>query len=495
VVRNAFDALNRLTRVSVERATGIGGTTEVTYEYDGLSRQTRSVDNNGAAANAQVCEYVYDSLSRVLEDRQNGQPVSTVWSGDGKRLRTVYPGGRVINLAYDRLDRVKTIADQAGPISEAFWIGPDLRELRRNYANNTRLSYLDDAGGAGIGYDAVQRVARMRHLLPGGAAFADREYGYNRSDMRTFERRNEDGGLTDRYIYDSAYRIVRTELDQAAGAIGARSADFQSAVPQVFNLQSATLSETAERGERAADSKSAIEQIGKSALQQVAPPRDLRVIAYTYDGVGNRRQLARTTAAGTTMDTFTVNVMNEYDAISGIARVHDDNGNLTDDGTRLLSYDYKNRLIAVRDKASGSLIAEYFYLADNRRTRKDVQVATPKTTDFFYDRWQVVEERDGQSGQTEVTYVYGTTYIDEPVQMQRTPNHPLGAGTFFYHQNARYDVIAITDSAGSVAEEVLYDDFGNATIGSGGGTPARAKAAAGDSLDIESDLAGSKKKR
>ncbi|MCI0540994.1 MAG: DUF6531 domain-containing protein, partial [Verrucomicrobiales bacterium] len=338
ITRNTFDGLNRLTRVSVERAAGIGGTTEATYEYDGLSRQTRSVDNNGTATNAQVCEYVYDSLSRVLEDRQNGQPVSTVWSGDGKRLRCVYPGGRVISLTYDRLDRVKTITDQTGPISEGFWIGPALRELRRNYANNTRLSFLDDAGAADIGYDAVQRVARLRHLLPGGAAFADREYGYNRADMRTSERRNEDGGLTDRYIYDSAYRIVRTELDQPGAA--AAPAALARRTPNVISLSPVIGGEGQGEGERSSASlrsgartqrltptfspsageREAHQAVSLASAVQPSAPRDFRTVAYTYDGVGNRRQLARTTAAGTTTDTFTVNVMNEYDAITGVAR-------------------------------------------------------------------------------------------------------------------------------------------------------------------------------
>ncbi|MBI2927228.1 MAG: RHS repeat protein, partial [Verrucomicrobia bacterium] len=223
VAANVYDALNRLTRSAVTRAPGVGGTTEVTYEYDGLSRMTRSADDNGSPTTLQTCEYVYDSLSRVLEDRQNGQPVSTVWSGDGKRLRCVYPGGRALNLAHDAIDRVKTVADAAGRISECFWIGPGLRELRRNYANDTLLSFLDDAGTADIGYDGVQRIARQRHLLPGGGVLADREYGYNRANMRTFERRHEHAELTDRYTYDSTYRIVRTELDQptVAGAVAA----------------------------------------------------------------------------------------------------------------------------------------------------------------------------------------------------------------------------------------------------------------------------------
>jgi len=295
VMQNTFDALNRLTRATVQRAHGVGGTTEVTYEYDGLSRQTRSVDDNGDAATAQTCEYVYDSLSRVLEDRQNGQPLSTVWSGDGKRLRCVYPGGRTIDLTYDAIDRAKTVSDQAGLIGECFWIGPGLRELRRNYANDTRLSFLDDAGATDIGYDAVQRIARLRHLLPNGTAFAEREYGYNRANMRAFERRNEHAGLTDRYSYDSTYRIVRTDLDQAALA-PARSADLQSAVSQVSNLRAAVNSEGVGEFEHAADWKSAIQQVGKPALQAAAP-RDLQQLAYAYDGVGNRRELQRTTVS------------------------------------------------------------------------------------------------------------------------------------------------------------------------------------------------------
>jgi RHS repeat-associated protein len=438
-----YDALNRVVRTGVNRAPGVGGTTNVTYQYDGLSRLTRSTDDNGSPDTVQTCEVVYDSISRVLEDRQNGQPISTVWSGDGKRLRCVYPGGRTIDLTYDAIDRAKTVSDQAGLIGDCFWIGPGLRELRRNYANNTRLSFLDDASATDIGYDAVQRIARLRHLLPGGSVIADREYGYNRADMRTFERRHDDGGLTDRYAYDSTYRVVKTRLDQAGGAAAsASSADFRHGAGQDVRV---------------------------SSPPAPPSPRDVRSLEYVYDGAGNRREVQRTTGAGTTTEAHSINEMNEYTAIAGLARVHDDNGSLIDDGTRLLVYDYRNRLIEVRDKASGNLIARYLYLADNRRSRKTVfsqmqPGAAEKETAFLYDGWRVIEEQDGQTGRTETSYVYAQGYLDEPLQMQRTASHPLGAGTFFYHQNARHDVVALTDASGAVIEKVLYDDFGNPTF-------------------------------
>jgi RHS repeat-associated protein len=157
--------------------------------------------------------------------------------------------------------------------------------------------------------------------------------------------------------------------------------------------------------------------------------------------------------------------MNEYTTIEASARSHDPNGNLVDDVSRLFEYDYRNRLVGVSQKASGTPVARYLYHADNRRAKKVVfsesdPQAVDKETTYFYDGWQVVEERNGP-GETETTYVWSPTGIDRLVQLERTASHPLGEGTFYTHQNARADVVAITDRAGSVVETLRYDDFGN----------------------------------
>ena len=75
---STFDVLNRMTRSDVSRAAGVGGTTQETFEYDGLSRLTRCTDDNGGPGMVQTIERDYDSLSRLLEERQNDQPVSTI---------------------------------------------------------------------------------------------------------------------------------------------------------------------------------------------------------------------------------------------------------------------------------------------------------------------------------------------------------------------------------------------------------------------------------
>lgn len=73
---------------------------------------------------------------------------------------------------------------------------------------------MNDAGNQDIGYDQVQRIVRLRVTGAGGGAIVDRIYGYNRASQRTLERCQDDFGLTDRYTYDSAYRVVASSYDQ-----------------------------------------------------------------------------------------------------------------------------------------------------------------------------------------------------------------------------------------------------------------------------------------
>ncbi|MCW8138833.1 MAG: RHS repeat-associated core domain-containing protein, partial [Planctomycetota bacterium] len=418
VITKTYDALNRLVELTVARGSGVVGTTRETYSYDGLSRLVRSTDDNGHAATAlQVAEAAFDSLGRVLEERQNGRAVSSQYTGDGKRTQVMYPGGRTITRAFDAIDRIKQLKDGPTVLAHTDWIGPGLRELRRINANGTRLTFLNDAGNQDIGYDQVQRIVRLRVTGAGGAAIVDRIYGYNRASQRTLERRNDDFGLTDRYTYDSAYRVVASSYDQD-GLPG-------------------------------------------------AVKRELNAVSYRYDGVGNRRDVTKdVVGVGVLAEAYTVNAVNEYVSVAGVTRRHDDNGNLTDDGRRLLHYDYKNRLVAVSDRQTGAPVAAYEYLADGRRAKKKLFGAAGqvvKATAFFCDGAQEVEEQDATSGATEATYVWSPVYVDELV------TYTNASGTFFTHQDARCNVVAITDAAGNVVERVRFDDFGRAEVRGPGG--------------------------
>lgn len=420
-VRRTYDELSRVVRTEVTPGPGVGGTRIETYEYDGLSRLTRATDDNGGSAAAQEIDRVYDSLSRLVEERQNGRVFSANWAGDSKRLVLTYPGGRQVQQGFDVIDRLRSLSDGNGSIAQFSWMGGGYRELNRVNANGTRQTVLNDAGTQNAGYDAVRRLVRHRVLSRDGApapAILDREYGYNRADQSLFEKRNDDSGLTDRYVYDSLYRIARTELDDA-GSPGA----------QVRNVES---------------------------------------IQYVLDGAGNRRQLIETMPdQSRATSNFTANEVNEYTGVGTTSLAYSNNGNLIDDGQRLYTYDYRDRLVSVTRKSDSAPIAEYAYDAFNRRRvktvfRPDVRGQVESQIFFFYDHWQVIEEQN-TAGATVVTYVHNPAFIDSKVQMERTQNHPQGPGTFYLHQNGRFDLAAITDAGGNVVEKRFYDDFGRIT--------------------------------
>ena len=143
-----YDALNRRVRCDITRAAGVIGTTLNKYEYDGLSRLTRMTDNNDPlnGTDDSNVAYAYDSLSRLIEEVQNGKAISADWFASERRVGLTYPNDRKIALTYDGLDRLKTINDVgvATNIVRYDYIGPD-RVLERQLQNGTRQTYLDNS--------------------------------------------------------------------------------------------------------------------------------------------------------------------------------------------------------------------------------------------------------------------------------------------------------------------------------------------------------------
>ena len=114
----------------------------------------------------------------------------------------------------------------------------------------------------------------------------------------------------------------------------------------------------------------------------------------------------------------------------------------------------------------GASAADSFASDDTGNRRREKTVYDPGSggvvaqTAYFYLGFRCVEEQEAGSGTTLVTYAWGPRYIDELCEFERTAAHPLGAGRFWVHQDARFDVVAITDASGAVVERRFYDDFG-----------------------------------
>ncbi len=165
--------------------------------------------------------------------------------------------------------------------------------------------------------------------------------------------------------------------------------------------------------------------------------------------------------------TYAADVVNQYTAVGGVARTHDNNGNLKDDGTYVFSYDFQNRLVQVRQSGTLTLIADYHYDALGRRVEKVLAAGT--TTRYLLDGVEVVEEYDAV-GNWQARYVYEDG-IDRPRCMDRADIADVNGNQnttevlrFHYHQQALGSVTEVTQPTGAVVEWVTYDVYGQPSI-------------------------------
>ncbi len=113
---------------------------------------------------------------------------------------------------------------------------------------------------------------------------------------------------------------------------------------------------------------------------------------YAYDSIGNR-----------TADMFngmsrsyTANILNQYTAVNRTIEqseqsnnlAHDADGNLVSCGPWSYTYDSANRLVSI--SSNGVMLVTNYYDARDRRVKKVTQSGT---FTFFYDDWNLVEER------------------------------------------------------------------------------------------------------
>ena len=158
-------------------------------------------------------------------------------------------------------------------------------------------------------------------------------------------------------------------------------------------------------------------------------------------------------------------VVNEDFASTNVTVSHDDAGNLIDDGTYGYTYDAWHRLVKVQASADSRAVtiqtAEFDPGAPGRRRIQKVVTNSGNldaTTVYLYDGHQIIETRDGSSNVV-AQFIHGTQYIDELVMARIT-----GKGDFYYHQDANFNVIALTDLGGSVLERYDYTAYGEMTV-------------------------------
>jgi RHS repeat-associated protein len=174
--------------------------------------------------------------------------------------------------------------------------------------------------------------------------------------------------------------------------------------------------------------------------------------SYSYDAVGNRTSSHLSAS-------YTHQSFNRLTSTASATYSYDNNGNLlskTDGaGTTQYQWDFENRLKQVT-LPSGDVVA-YKYDALGRRIERST-ITLPlitSTTRYIYDGSDVIRDTDA-NGATTVDYLNGSG-IDNKIR--QTAN-----GTSFYFLADQLgSTTALTDSQGTVVEQITYDSFGNSS--------------------------------
>ncbi|MFM8386309.1 MAG: hypothetical protein ACKOCB_05745, partial [Planctomycetia bacterium] len=132
------------------------------------------------------------------------------------------------------------------------------------------------------------------------------DYGYNKLHDRTFERYGSSGQPGDAFEYDKARRLT-------------------------------------------------VAWMGSSTPSSPSGNTYVKKIQYGMDDDGNRTTVTVTPYGSSPVNTsYTDNNLNQYTAVGGVSRSHDGNGNVSDDGTYLYEYNYKNLICRVKLKSNSS---------------------------------------------------------------------------------------------------------------------------------------------
>jgi RHS repeat-associated protein len=406
------------------QTTVVTGTTIQNYQYDGISRVTNAYDNNDPTnpASASSVTDAYDSLGRIIEETQqvgSSTPavIDSAWRADDLGQSLTYPSGRVEVYTYDHLDRLATVADQGAAQNNAIYkyIGVD-RVLERLYpGNSTRQTYLDNSGTTDIGYDGDRRPVEERDLRGDNSIIVGFTYTYDRVGNKLTQNQLHDPVNNEQYVYDAAYRLIKF-VRPAAGALQPMQSSWK------------------------------------------------------LDGTGNWLSVSNSTTE-TRKYNSSNELIKEQSASASTSLTYDSNGNQTNDGTYIYTYDFMNRLRTVTRKSGGAPVAVYSYDADGRRIESVItnSGSLNGTTYYYLDGLQEIEERNAANALTQ-QYVYGVA-IDEPIVLDRNTNSDNDANgpedqRLFYYQNTLYSVYAIADATSSakILEAYQYDAYGRQTV-------------------------------
>lgn len=408
------------------------------FEYDGAGRAWRQTDaagivseEHGYTDNGQVAWvtdarskttwFVYDDHDQLLHFVYPDYTGRTFFrDACGNVTGEVTRAGQTIARSYDGMNRPRALTTSDGLRAEFAYDQGDRLLLASNAAGRTvaeytgagLLAHVTHPSGHAVGHQYDRNGNRSRLDYPDGSWLT---YSYDAMN-RLEEIRDQGGALVARYGYDPLSRIVSEELGNGA------------------------------RTERAFDAGGALARIRYVFVTNTV------TVDYAADASGRLTGYAPDHPAFYAMPTgfsdvaYSVNDRNQLLAAGGQAVSEDGNGNVTWDGVRRYTYNSLGQVVSI---SSATHRATYEYDALGALAARAVDGATNR---FVRDGAHVLAEFTAAGAAVRRT-VYGPG-MDRPVRF-------TGAGgTYYYHADHVGSIVALSDSAGGMAETYAYDPFG-----------------------------------
>ncbi|MFM8387120.1 MAG: RHS repeat-associated core domain-containing protein, partial [Planctomycetia bacterium] len=415
-IDDTYDSLNRRTARSVTRATGVLDTTSESFAYDAADRLTSAEDNDYKV------EFTYGVLglgSNVYEEKQQYatgtaylKTVTKKYDAVGNKTSEVYPSSLALTYTWTDVNQVDTITDGTNMLADYAYAGLRRKQLVLGNNSQTHFTYGGFRG----------EVTTIDHQENSGNSLLKLDYGYNKLHDRTFERYGSSGQPGDAFEYDKARRLT-------------------------------------------------VAWMGSSTPSSPSGNTYVNKIQYGMDDDGNRTTVTVTPYGSSPVNTsYTDNNLNQYTAVGGVSRSHDGNGNVSDDGTYLYEYNYRNLICRVKLKSNSSTVAEYRYDALGRRVEK---VVTGATYRYIYSGVETVSVYTS-TGTWKQDYVFGSS-IDEVLMLEQADvldwdgdSNTSEVARSWYRANALGSILRVEEPDRTEAVSYRYDPYGEVTITRGG---------------------------
>jgi RHS repeat-associated protein len=465
------------------------GTGNVTNVYDRLGRVT------AVYSGTNITTRLYSDSGLLLSETQDGIIVSNRYDELQRRTNVaVVIGGTAVastGYSYDSAGRLSTVTD--GTISATY-----------SYVANSplvsQILFTNTSTGAGMtttkSYDFLNRLVAITNA-PSADSPVVFNYAYNQANQRIAITNAEGGHWA--YTYDSlgqvtsgrkswsdGTRVLGQQFEYTFDDIGNRKTAVSGGDENSRNKRTQTYSANSLNQYTNRTVPGYVNILGEATniatvtVNSVPTSRKndyyRAEVSVLNNGAAVWQPITNTAVLASGTNDYVTNwTGNVFVPQTPESFLHDLDGNLTNDGRWILTWDAENRLVSMtshEDAASGSRLSLHFgYDSQSRRVSKVVSnwtgSAWSKQSDirFVYDRWNLLAELNATNNAIINSFMWG---LDLSGSIQGAGGvggllalTTTNAGTHFVGCDGNGNVSALVNaSSGTTTANYEYDPFG-----------------------------------